>query len=140
MSRDASIEFDWADGHYKFRLAVGELRELDEKTDRGPLELLRMMDDGTWRAPHVRETIRIGLIGGGATPTKAMTLVKRYVDDRPLMESVIAARAILFAAVAGPRDGERPGKRRAAKAAADQPQSEQEASSHSPPSTQPHPS
>lgn len=134
MSRDGSIELTWADGEYKFRLGIKELEELDEKTDRGPLELLRMIDAGTWRAPHLREVIRVGMIGGGTAPATATQLLKRYLDDRPLMEWLPIARAILFAAIAGPRDGERPGKAKAAKAR--QGQSDREGNSPSPPSTE----
>lgn len=133
MSRDATIEFDFADGRYKFRLGIGELEELDEKTDRGPYELLRMIDDHTWRTSHVREVIRIGIIGGGLEPVKATKLLKRYLDDRPLIEWLPYARLILFACLAGPRDGEAPGKAKRRKAR--QGQSDQEESSLSPPST-----
>lgn len=30
MSRDASIDLDWAEGHFTFRLAWGELEKLQE--------------------------------------------------------------------------------------------------------------
>lgn len=135
MSRDASIELDFADGTYKFRLAIGQLAELDEKTDRGPLELLSMIDNHTWRPLHVREVIRLGLIGGGTAPAKATTLLKRYVDDMPWVNWLPVARAIIFAAVAGPPDGEKPGKKAGAAKARRSP-SDREGSSHSPPSTQ----
>lgn len=53
------------------------------------------------RVPWVREIIRLGLIGGGLKPTEANALVKNYVDQRPFMESVLHAQAILSAAVVG---------------------------------------
>lgn len=131
MSRDASTTFGWADGTYKFRLGLGQVRELQEKTDCGPYELLRRVDAGTWRVDDLRETIRLGLMGGGTKPDQARKLVERYCGP-PYGADVPPARAILFAAVVGAPDGERPGKRRAAKAAADAPPSSQTESSPSP--------
>lgn len=104
MSRDASIDFDWADGHYTFRLLNGQLRELQEKTDCGPQELCRRLDAGTWLNEYVIETIRLGLIGGGSTPDKARSLVRDYVENRPRMESVEPAMLILLAWLVGVPD------------------------------------
>ena len=64
----------------------------------------------------LRETIRLGLIGGGMDPLDALVLVKRYVDDRPLMENVLPAWRILSAALMGPED-DAPGKEAAPAAA-----------------------
>jgi hypothetical protein len=96
---NAEVTIPFADGQYKFRLALGELRELQEKTNAGPLELLKRLHAGTWRVDDPRETIRLGLIGGGMLPTEAMKLVLRYVDARPLTENVMTAQAILMVAL-----------------------------------------
>lgn len=116
MSRDASIEFDWADGTHRFRLAIGQLRELQEKTDAGPAWLYARIEAGMWLMgwrdvpgkPNsdgdLAETIRLGLIGGGMKPEPARRLVQRYVLDRPLHESIVPAQKILAAAIAGPED------------------------------------
>jgi hypothetical protein len=101
MSADASVTLTWADGEHKFRLAIGQLRELQEKTDAGPVEVLDRLATRRWRLDDVRETLRLGLIGGGMAPVKALGLVKRYVDERPLMESLPAAQAVLLAAIVG---------------------------------------
>lgn len=110
MSRDASTSFPWADrtaeeGGYRFRLGIGESRELQEKTDCGLLYLLQQrVLAGAWRIDDLRETIRLGLIGGGLAPADALVLVSRYVDDRPWIESVQPAARILTAAVFGAPD------------------------------------
>lgn len=96
---NAEVSFNWADGEHTFRLALGQLRELQEKTSAGPLELLRRLHAGTWRVDDARETIRLGLIGAGMKPTDAIKLVLRYVDERPASESVPPAQAILMAAI-----------------------------------------
>jgi hypothetical protein len=104
MSADASKTFEWADGEYKFRLAIGQLRELQDKTGVGPYALLSRVIDGTWKVDDLREVIRLGLIGGGLEPLKALSLVKNYVEGRPLMESLTPVKVILAAALFGDPD------------------------------------
>lgn len=114
MSRAAEIELEWADGKHLFRLAIGQLRELQEKTNAGPNELFNRLGEQTWRVDDIRETIRLGLIGGGAAPERALGLTGRYVDERPLLENVPVARAILLAALIGAPE-ETPPKRKGAR-------------------------
>jgi hypothetical protein len=104
MSRDASVTLAWGDGEHRFRLPIGQLRELQEKTQLGPLALLRRVLDGGWRLDDLRETIRLGLIGGGMAPVDALGLVARYVDGRPLTESVLPAYRVLQAVIYGTPD------------------------------------
>jgi hypothetical protein len=114
MSRSAKITQDFGDGTYDFRLGIGGLEELDEKTQVGPLVLLRRLESSEWRVREVREIIRIGLVGGGMEPTKALGLVKRYVDDVPEWpRNAMLAFTILAAAVSG-WSLESPGKSEAA--------------------------
>jgi Phage tail tube protein, GTA-gp10 len=101
MSADGSIEFLWADGLHRFRLAIGQLRELQDKCAAGPAQIMGRLADQTWRIDDIRETIRLGLIGGGKIPIDALTLTIRYVDARPWMENREIAFLILQAAVIG---------------------------------------
>lgn len=102
MARSAKITTVWGDGPHDFRLAIGELEELDEKTQSGPLALLTRLNDGTWHICDVRETLRIGLIGGGLPAAKAHALVKRYVDDVPdWLTNATIASAVIMAALSG---------------------------------------
>ena len=111
MSHDARVAFDWADGHYSFRLPIEQLLELQAKCDAGPPEIHQRVATARWRVEDLRETIRLGLIGGGLTPVKAMELTRAYVDRRPLNESVGPAFAILTAALVGvPGDEPKHGK------------------------------
>lgn len=105
----ARITFDWADGSHTFRLAIEQLRELQDKTGVGPAALFDRIASRLWRVDDLREVIRLGLIGGGMEPLDALALVKRYVDARPLLESVEPAWRIIMAALVGPGD-DRPGK------------------------------
>lgn len=109
-NRNGLVEFDFADGAYGFRLAVGELEELQEKTGCGPYTLLRRLLANDWRLEDVRETIRLGLIGGGVKPTDALNLIRRYIDQRSdWLNNAMLAQAIVSAALIGAPE-EVPGK------------------------------
>lgn len=104
MSADASVTFPWADGEHTFRLAYGQIRELQEKTGVGPGKLYERLCDGSWKLDDLLETVRLGLIGGGMEPIPAKKLVWRYVGERPLIESVEPAARVLLALLTGPKD------------------------------------
>lgn len=104
MSRDAKIELVWADGDYAFRLGWGELAELQEKTDAGPYVVLNRLHTGQWRIEDISNVIRLGLIGGGLEPVKALKLIRAYVEARPPMENHPHAVAILAAGLIGAED------------------------------------
>lgn len=104
MSRSGRIEIDWAEGTHGFRLAIGQLVELQERTGVGPAALWRRLVESEWKVGDLRETIRLGLIGGGATPAEALALVRDYVEARPLVESVPVAIAVVAAALYGAPD------------------------------------
>lgn len=101
MKGDISVEVVWGDGPHRFRLPLGQLRELQDKCNAGPQEILGRLSGSTWRVDDVRETIRLGLIGGGMKPTEAYILTSRYVDDQPLLENVPVAQSVLLAALVG---------------------------------------
>lgn len=119
-NRNGRIELDFADGTYGFRLAIGELEELQEKTGFGPYALLRRLLANDWNIADVRETIRLGLIGDGLKPHDALTLVRRYIDQRSdWLNNAMLAQAIVSAALIGAPE-EVPGK-------SDEPEAETEA-------------
>jgi Phage tail tube protein, GTA-gp10 len=138
MAKNITLPFGGA--AREFRLAIGQLRELQDKCQAGPATILaRLMSyqpqasdtkrprhedfefgaldpdfladmnvfglvrsiGGDWRVDDVRETIRLGLIGGGMTPTDAYVAVTRYVDERPLTENIGVAAAVLIHALRG---------------------------------------
>jgi hypothetical protein len=112
MSRNGSIDLEWADGGpYTFRLAIGQLRELQETINKprvklgapfiGPATLYNMLVCRDAWLHEVREVMRLGLIGGGTSPEDARDLVQRYVEERPLAESSVHAALVLGAALFG---------------------------------------
>jgi len=104
MSRDAKITLDWASGSHTFRLAWGQLSELQEKCDAGPYTVLQRLYRGDWKIEDISNVIRLGLIGGGMEPVPALKLVRGYVEARPPMESLQTAQAVLAAACIGAPD------------------------------------
>ncbi len=104
MSRDASISLDWADGTYDFSLKWGELALLQEATDTGPYVIFQRLHSGAWRIQDLSNIIRLGLIGGGMTPTDALAKTRAYVEKRPPLESLPFAVAILSAGLLGAPD------------------------------------
>lgn len=109
-NRNGRIELDFADGTYGFRLAIGELEELQEKTGVGPYALLRRLLANDWRVEDVTQTIRLGLIGDGVKPGDASKLVQRYVEQRSdWVSNSMIAQAIVSAALIGAPE-ELPGK------------------------------
>lgn len=115
MSGDGSVTLPFADGEYRFRLAIGELRMLQQSVNVarieagekpvGPRRLLEDMGAGSWWIDDARETIRLGLIGGGVEPAKAVRLVRQYADPPRLIRgSLVLARAILIASLIGEPD------------------------------------
>lgn len=109
MGRDASITLPWADGDYTFRLGWGELIELQEQCDAGPYVILNRLTTGQWKMQDISHVMRLGLIGGGIEPAKALVLIRNYVESRPPLENVMMARGILSLALQGAPD-EKPGE------------------------------
>lgn len=102
--RDGRLrEIIFADGEYDFRLAWGQLVELQELCNAGPYVILNRLQNGEWRVEDIAEVIRLGLLGADDTmkPTTASTLVKRYVKDRPPLENLFLATVILQAGLMG---------------------------------------
>ena len=109
-NRNGAITIDFGDDTYRFRLALGELEELQEKTGVGPFKLMQRLIGGEWSTADVRETLRIGLVGGGLEPSKALGLVRRYVDERAnwYVNSMLAQAVVQAAIIGAPEES--PGK------------------------------
>lgn len=108
---NGGVKLTWGDGDHVFNIAIIEqMFELEEKCDAGVYEIFQRVTTGKARLNDIRETIRLGLIGGSKTPVQALLLVKRYVDGRPLAESLPIATTILLAAIVGV-EGDEVGKK-----------------------------
>lgn len=100
-AHDAVLTRPWADGEHAFRLPIKQLLELQEKCGAGPIKIFDRLQQRDWRVEDVRETIRLGLIGGGMAPHAALVLVSRYVDGC-LIDNVAVAIDVLAASLMGP--------------------------------------
>lgn len=102
MSANGSITLVWAGGEDVFCLSkVGLILDLEDKCRAGIGVISARLENGAYSLNDVRETIRLGLIGGGATPERAMTAVKSHVDENPLSHSVLVALAVVRAVLFG---------------------------------------
>lgn len=99
MNNAGEITTEWADGTYAFRLTVAGILELEDKCDAPIAVIAGRVEAGAWKASDIIETLRIGLIGGGATPVDAKKVVDRYAV--PLVENWPVARLVLGAALYG---------------------------------------
>jgi len=134
VSRSGDIRLDFGGEERAFRLAIGQWRKVQEKCDAGPAELLTRLAPafyaakqdltfeqivgmgfiGKWRIDDVREPILQGLLGANMAGPEALALVKTWVDERPLLESVALAYRIVLASVTGPEDEAAAGESQAA--------------------------
>jgi hypothetical protein len=92
---------DFAGEHRQFDLTIGGCGTLERVTGTYIGELLLRLAAGTWSYAMVRETVRQGLLGGGAGDAETADLVARFVEGRPIGESVQLAADILSAFVNG---------------------------------------
>lgn len=105
MSAPGTRAIVWANGEDIFCIAkVGLILDLEDKCKAGFAVVMARLESGTWGINDVRETIRLGLIGGGMKPEAAMAAVRRHVDENPLAHSVLVAYEVVKAAMFGVPD------------------------------------
>jgi hypothetical protein len=84
-----------------FQLTLGAIEELERLCDAGAGLILRRLETLTWRHADIRETIRLGLVGGGMHEPDATRLVEATVDGQPIEPYLHLATAILAAYAVG---------------------------------------
>lgn len=104
MADDVKVVLPFGGEDRTFGLTIGPLRALQRICDAGPAEIRNRLLMGTYRLDDVRETIRQGLMGGGATDAESTKLVKLHIDDRPIEQFVLIAHAIVGACLVGVPD------------------------------------
>lgn len=81
----AEIELAWGPGVYTFALKAKQIEELERVCKEGIGRIcMRAFSGVDYTYPMLRETIRLGLIGGGTPPVTAKELVDSYVDGQPI--------------------------------------------------------
>lgn len=85
----------------KFELRLGEVAELERLCRAGVGAIgLRLVSE-QWSYDDLRETIRLGLMGGGASEADAQMLVENYVDAGPKRMHLLLAASIVAAFIEG---------------------------------------
>lgn len=116
MSGSGIVRLFLGEADFDFRLAIGELRQLEEGRSRvlaaqghppseAGLEKIagRLISSG-WLVEEVREVLRLGLIGGGLDKERAARLVDQHVVPPDLVKCAATAYAVLAAALIGSPD------------------------------------
>lgn len=98
LRSDGVLEEYFAGERRRFRLPVfGELRTLQDKHDIGPAGFEMVFRTNTWRAEHVIDTIRLGLIGAGMPDGDADKLVTSTITEGRLLKHAPLAHMIIIA-------------------------------------------
>jgi hypothetical protein len=103
MSANGTRLIAWAGGEDLFCLSkAGQIFDLEDKCGAGISTIMARLESGSWHFNDVRETIRLGLIGGGATPERAMAAIKNHVDPpNAFAPSVLVAYEIVKSVIFG---------------------------------------
>ena len=81
----AEVTLEWGDDQYLFALKASQIEELEKLCDEGIGRIAaRVFSRVDFSYKHVRETIRLGLIGGGMPAVAASRLTKPYDDGVPM--------------------------------------------------------
>ena len=81
MSRSGKTRLEFGPDEQTFRLAFGELVELEEATRMGAGLVLERLEFNEATRNEISSVLRIGLIGGGMEPMKALAMVRRYCHE-----------------------------------------------------------
>ncbi|QOF71475.1 gene transfer agent family protein [Aminobacter sp. SR38] len=82
----------WPGGEHDFRLGIGELRALEQKSDAGCAVILMRLLGAAWKIDDVIGPIRLGLIGGGMASHEAQKAVDEALQEvSPYALAVTAA-------------------------------------------------
>lgn len=77
------LQLEYGGKPRSFLLRIGELRELQRECDnRGPLSVLSRLITPEWTVDEVYQTIRLGLIGGGASQFDAKRIADYYCANK----------------------------------------------------------
>lgn len=111
MSTDGSIDWFFGDAMQKFRMGIGEFRELQEKINGrrhavgfpviGPKTLGALLRENDAWPDDVRDILRIGLVGAGMKPADAHRMLVLHFDQSPPAENYLIAYMVLISAFVG---------------------------------------
>ncbi len=98
----SEVSMPFGDGVHTFALSFGLVSDWERAHNASLFGLLHtVVATKVARAEDVRSIIHLGLVGGGKSPVEAAEIVRRWVENRPLAESIPVAVAVLEAAFLG---------------------------------------
>lgn len=103
-SRSATITEFVGEGEFPLRLGIGELEALQEKIGCGPNMIAERLSTGAWFIGDIKQTIRLGLIGGGMSQKEAHELTERTVKEGYINDYVLTAYHTVIASLIGVDD------------------------------------
>ncbi|WP_108263678.1 gene transfer agent family protein [Mangrovicoccus ximenensis] len=98
MTDEITIRFFFGDRERAFALTDPMMTELERLTGKGVAAIFDQLAGLGYKLDHLREIIRLALIGGGETsPEEAKRLCDTYAANRPVFDLVTLALMILSA-------------------------------------------
>jgi hypothetical protein len=88
-------EIVWPGGEHPFRLGIGELRAIEQRSDAGCAVVFGRLLGMQWKIDDVMNPIRLGLIGGGMQEKDAQRLVEKVLDTASPWELAVTAATIM---------------------------------------------
>jgi Protein of unknown function (DUF3356). len=107
MTDRITLRAFFGDRERAFTLTDPMIAELERQTGLGIGALYAKLINLGYSAQLLKETIRLGLIGGGTSPDEAAQLCAAYVENRPLAEIFPLAFEIMDARWNGIEDPEK---------------------------------
>lgn len=85
----------WRGGEHDFRLGIGELRAIEQRSDAGVAVVLMRLIAQQWKIDDVINPIRLGLTGAGMTEADAKRLIDRALDTASPYALAVTAAEIM---------------------------------------------
>lgn len=90
-----SEEIVWPSGEHAFRLGIGELRAIEQKSDAGCAVIMMRLLSTAWKIDDVIQPIRLGLIGAGMAERDAQRTLETAMDTASPYALAVTAADIL---------------------------------------------
>lgn len=81
MDPRGGASLDWGDGTHLFRLSISGMIELEGKCDAPFATIFNRVRTGEYTVNDIRETLRLGLAGGGMNATEALIRMRDQFDN-----------------------------------------------------------
>ncbi len=109
----AAEEITWAGGANQFRLAIGELRTIEQRCDAGVAVVMMRLLGQQWKVDDVIQPILLGLIGAGMAEPDAKRAIEKAHSTANMYALAITSAAILQKFIMWDPDGDAPGEAQA---------------------------